>query len=279
MWTSKNRARYDRSKLRYPSDLTDDEWGLVEPLIRPGKTGGGKRTVIMREVVNGLMYILSTGCQWRAIPKDLPPKSSVYDYFDLWTYDGTLERIHHALYEQCREREQREASPTAAIIDSQSVKSAEKGGACIDPHGYDAGKKIKGKKRHILVDTLGLLLHAIVHPADIQDRDGGVIVMATLFGMFPFLKTLFADGGYQGPQFARALAKVLPHLDVEIVKRSDRVSGFVVLPKRWIVERSIAWLNRCRRLAKDWENLNRKALAFLRLASIRFMLRKLCNPA
>ena len=279
MWTSKNRARYDRSKLRYPSDLTDDEWRLVEPLIPPGKTGGGKRTVNMREVVNGLMYILSTGCQWRAIPKDLPPKSSVYDYFDLWTYDGTLERIHHALYEQCREQAQREASPTAAIIDSQSVKSAEKGGACIDPHGYDAGKKIKGKKRHILVDTLGLLLHAIVHPADIQDRDGGVLVMATLFGMFPFLKTLFADSGYQGPKFANGLAKVLPHLDIEIVKRSDQVSGFVVLPKRWIVERTIAWLNRCRRLAKDWENLNRKALAFLRLASIRLMLRKLCNPA
>src|SRR6266404_672754 len=128
MWTSKNRARYDRSKLRYPSDLTDEEWGLVEPLIPPGKTGGGKRTVIMREVVNGLMYILSTGCQWRAIPKDLPPKSSVHDYFDLWTYDGTLERIHDALYERCRERAQRKASPTAAIIDSQSVKSAGKGG-------------------------------------------------------------------------------------------------------------------------------------------------------
>jgi transposase len=277
MWTSKNRGRYDRSKLRYPSDLTDDEWKLVESLIPPGKRGGGKRTVIMREVVNGLMYVLSTGCQWRAIPKDLPPKSTVYEYFDLWTYDGTLERIHHALYEQCREQAEREASPTAAIIDSQSVKSAEKGGACIDPQGYDAGKKIKGKKRHILVDTLGLMLHAIVHPADIQDRDGGILVMATLFGMFPFLKTLFADGGYQGPQFSKAVAKVLPHLDVEIVKRSDRVGGFVVLPKRWIVERSIAWLNRCRRLAKDWESLNRKALAFLRLASIRLMLRKLCN--
>src|ERR1700682_1699234 len=131
MWTSKNRARYDRSKLRYPSDLSDDEWRLIEPLIPPGKTGGGKRTVIMREVVNGLMYILSTGCQWRAIPKDLPPRSSVYDYFDLWTYDGTLGRIHYALYEQCREREQREASPTAAIIDSQSVKSAEKGGRAL----------------------------------------------------------------------------------------------------------------------------------------------------
>jgi transposase len=132
------------------------------------------------------------------------------------------------------------------------------------PHGYDAGKKLKGKKRHILLDTLGLLLHTIVHRAHIQDRDGGILVMATLFGMFPFLKTLFADGGSQGPQFAKALAKVLPHLDVKI-KRFDQTKGFVVLPRRWIVERTIAWLNRCRRLAKDWENQNRKALAFLRL--------------
>ena len=131
MWTTKNRARYDRSKLRYPSDLTDDEWKLIEPLIPPGKLGGGKRTVVMREIVNGLMYILSTGCQWRAIPKDLPPKSSVYDFFDLWSHDGTLARMHHALYEQCREQEQRDASPTAAIIDSQSVKSAEKGGPAL----------------------------------------------------------------------------------------------------------------------------------------------------
>jgi transposase len=128
MWTAKNRGRYDRGELRYPSDLTDEEWALVEPLIPPAKRGGGKRTVVMREVVNGLMYILSTGCQWRAIPKDLPPRSTIYDYFDLWTYDGALERIHHALYVQCREQGNREASPTAAIIDSQSVRSAEKGG-------------------------------------------------------------------------------------------------------------------------------------------------------
>jgi transposase len=124
-----------------------------------------------------------------------------------------------------------------------------------------------------------LLLHAIVHPADIQDRDGGILLLATLFGMYPFLKKLFADGGYQGPEFQKALAKLLPQLKTEIVKRSDHAKGFVVLPRRWIVERTIAWLNRCRRLAKDWENLNRKALAFLRLASIRLMLRKLCNPA
>ena len=123
------------------------------------------------------------------------------------------------------------------------------------------------------------MLHAIVHGADIQDRDGGIILLATMFGMYPFLKKVFADAAYQGPRFDKALAKVLPHLKLEIVRRCDHAKGFVVLPKRWIVERTIAWLNRCRRLAKDWENLNRKALAFLRLASIRLMLRKLCNPA
>jgi transposase len=124
-----------------------------------------------------------------------------------------------------------------------------------------------------------LLLHAIVHPADIQDRDGGALLLATLFGMFPFLLKLYADGGYQGAEFQQAVAKILRRVNIEIVKRSDQATGFVVLPKRWIVERTLAWLNRCRRLAKDWENLNRKALAFLRLASIRLMLRKLCNPA
>jgi transposase len=128
MWTNDNRGRYDRSSLRYPGDLTDSEWNLVEPLIPPGKRGGDKRTVVMREVVNGLMYILSTGCQWRAIPKDLPPGSTLYDYFDLWSWDGTLDRIHHELYVGCREAVGRQASPSAAVIDSQSVKSAEKGG-------------------------------------------------------------------------------------------------------------------------------------------------------
>src|SRR6201747_1719568 len=127
MWTKENRGRYDRSRLRYPSDLTDEEWTLVEPLIAPAKRGGNKRTVEVREVVNGLMYVLSTGCQWRAIPKDLPPRSTVHGYLDLWDYDRTLERIHHALFVQCREQAGREASPTAGIIDSQSVKSAEKG--------------------------------------------------------------------------------------------------------------------------------------------------------
>jgi transposase len=278
MWTDENRARYDRSKLRYPSDLTDEEWGLIRPLIPPAKRGGNKRTIVERDVVDGLMYILSTGCQWSALPKDLPPRSTVNDYFRRWSEDGTLDRIHHTLYVRCRELAGREANPTAAIIDSQSVKSAEKGGPSIDPHGYDAGKKIKGKKRHIAVDTQGLLLLSVVHTADMQDRDGGILLMSLMFGLFPFLLKLYADSGYQGPQFRDGMKRVCDQINVEIVKRSD-VGKFVVLPKRWIVERTIAWLNRCRRLAKDWECLNRNGLAFLRWASVRLMIRKLCKGA
>ena len=234
MWTNENRGRYDRSKLRYPSDLTDEEWALSEPLIPAGKRGGNRRTVNVREVVNGLMYVLSTGCQWRAIPKDLPPRSTVYDYFDLWSWDGTLDRIHEALYRRCREEASREASPTAAIIDSQSVKSAEKGGP------------------------------ASIRAVTMQARRS-----RARSGTFLSIRKAFQ----------RAMKRILARVDLEIVKRLGHAKGFVVLPKRWIVERTLAWLGRCRRLAKDWECLNRKALAFLRLASIRLMLRKLCNPA
>jgi len=276
MWTDENRARYDRSKLRYPSDLTDEEWALIRPLIPPAKRGGNKRTVDVRDVVNGVMFILTTGCQWAAMPRDLPPRSTVNDYLRRWDYDGTLDRIHHTLYVACRDQANRAASTTAAIIDSQSVKSAEKGGPRIDPSGYDAGKKIKGKKRHLLVDTQGLLLCAIVHAADIQDRDGGLLLMGALFGLYPFLLKLYADSGYQGPKFIDGLKRVCRQINVEIVKRSD-IGKFVVLPKRWIVERTIGWLNRCRRLAKDWECLNQNALAFLRWASVRLMVRKLCQ--
>jgi transposase len=277
MWNAENRPRYDPSKLRYPSDLTDEEWGLIEPLIPAAKPGGNKRSVDMHEVMNGAMYILSTGCQWRAIPKDLPPRSTVHRYLVRWEEDGTLDEIHHTLYLKCREQAECEASPTAAIIDSQSIKSAEKGGPAIDPHGYDAGKKTKGKKRHVLVDTQGFLLLALVHSADIQDRDGGVLLMATMFGLFPFLLKLYADSGYQGPQFQDGLRRVCQSIGVENVKRCDAAKKFVVLPKRWIVERTIAWLNRCRRLAKDWKCLNIRALGFLRLASIRLMVRRLCQ--
>ena len=221
------------------------------------------------------MHVLSTGCQWRAVPKDLPPRSTLHDGLGLWEWSGSLERIHPALYLAGREQAGCETSPTAAIIDSQSVKSAGKG-ACIDPHGFDAGKKIKGKKRHVLVDTQGLMLHAIVHSAGLQDRDGGALLVATLFGLYPFLRKRYADAGYQRPRFKDAVEQVMSQLEVEIVKRSD-AGRFVVLPERWLVERTIAWLDRCRRLAKDWENHSRNALAFLRLAYLRLMLRKLCS--
>jgi transposase len=174
----------------------------------------------------------------------------------------------------------RSRSQPDSLCDRQpKCKERRKRGACIDPIGYDAGKKIKGKKRQILVDTIGLLLHAVIHPADIQDRDGGVLVLSTLFGMYPFLVKLFADGGYQGPQFQSAVTTAMPQLSIEIVKRSDQAKGFEVLPRRWVVERTLAWLGRCRRLAKDFENLTRMAVAFIRLASIRLMLRRLCNPS
>lgn len=276
MWTTENRKQYERKGLRYPSDLTDAEWSLIAPLIPPAKPGGRQRTVVIREIVNAIFYVLSTGCQWRALPTDLPPRSTVHEYLKLWEWDGTLERLHHALYVQARELAGKEASPTAAIIDSQSVKAAERGGATVDPVGYDAGKKVKGIKRHIVVDTLGLFLGGQIQPANVQDRDGALLVLKEVRRLFPFIEKIFADGGYQGQATATAVA-TLGQWELEVVKRSDQAKGFVVLPKRWIVERTFGWLGRCRRLAKHFENLTRMALAFLRLAMIRLMVRRLAR--
>jgi transposase len=237
MSTTANRLEYNRDKPRYPSALTGGKWAHIEALIAAAKHGGRKRKVDGREVVNG-MDVLSTGCQWRDLPKDLPPKSTLHDYCDLWTYDGRLETVHHGLYVKCREQSGREASPTAAIIDRKTREKRGKRGRCIDPPGDDAGKKINRKKGHILGDTLGLLPQAIVHPADIQDRDGGMLVLAPLFGIYPLLQKLFADGGYQRPVFQKALAKALPRLEIEIVKRPDHAKGFEVLRQRWVVDGS-----------------------------------------
>jgi transposase len=197
-----SRFAANRDGLRYPSDLTDDEWAIVAPMIPPARHGGRRLSVNVREVLNGIFYVLRTGCQWRALPKDLPPKSTVHDYLELWDWDGTLERIHHALYGAVREQEGREASPTVAIIDSQTAKGGQKGGLGSILRGYDAGKKIKGRKRHILVDTLGLLLNVVVHPADVQDRDGAFHLLRRARRMFPFIERIFADGGYAGRKMA-----------------------------------------------------------------------------
>ena len=277
MWTDENRGRYDRSRLRYPGDLTDEEWALINPEIPQAKQDGNKRTVNVREVVNGLIYVLSTGCQWRAVPKDLPPRSTINHYSAAGSMTAPWPGCtipYSPLPRACEPRGKSDGG------DHRQPERQEhrKRGSRIDRPGFDGGKKIKGKKRHVLVDTQGLLMAALMHAADIQDRNGGVLLMASLFGTYPFLLKLYADGGYQGAKFQQRLARVCRGVNIEIVRRCD-TGKFVVLPKRWIVERTIAWLNRCRRLSKDWESLNRNALAFLRWASIRLMVRRLCHNA
>ena len=207
MWKPEHRATADRRGLRYESDLTDAEWALVAPLIRPAKRGGRPRTVNVREVLNAIFYVLWTGCQWKALPKDLPPRSTVWEYLDLWDWDGTLERIHHALYVEVRENAGREASPTTAIIDSQTAKGAVKGGASLDASGYDAGKKVLGRKRHVLTDTIGLLLAVHVHPASVQDRDGAEALLREARRSFPFIERIIGDAGYQGQKMQAAVAR------------------------------------------------------------------------
>jgi transposase len=277
MWTSENRAKYDRDKLRYPSDLTDAEWEHIEPLIPPAKRGGRKRTVDLRESGQRPDVRAEHGLPMALCSEGLAAAQHAVRLFRSMDVERhARSRPSHPLCEVPRSDGAR-SQPHGLRHRQPEREERWKRGRCVDPNGYDAGKKIKGKKRHILVDTVGLLLHAIVHPADIQDRDGGKLVLATMFGLHPFLRKLFADGGYQGPKFRAAQKKILPLLVTEIVKRSDQAKGFEVIPRRWVVERTFAWLGRCRRLAKDFENLTRNALAFIRLASIRLMVRKLCS--
>ena len=271
-WSEITRRHYARRTARYASDMTDREWALVEPFLPMPRRLGRPRTTDLREVVNALLYIATTGCQWRMLPKDFPPCSTVQRYFYEWRALGLWSRINHHLVMEARELEGREASPAAGVIDSQSVKTTESGGI----RGYDAGKKTKGRKRHIIVDTLGLMVGLMVHGADIQDRDGAPDLLKSIRHRWPWLLHVFADGGYAGDKLKQRLKKI-GRWTVEIIKRSDKAKGFEVLPRRWVVERTFAWLGRCRRLAKDVEKSIASSEAWIIIAHIRLITRRLAR--